>query len=38
MKRSGSVPFRDERMRAVARDREERDAERSLGTGEVVRC
>ncbi len=38
VKRSGSVPFRVERMRVVARWREARDAERSLGIGEVVRC
>jgi hypothetical protein len=38
VKRSGSVPFLDERMRAVARDREASEAERSLGMGEAVRC
>jgi hypothetical protein len=36
--RSGSVPLREERMRAVAREREASDAVRSLGMGEVVRC
>lgn len=38
VKRSGSVPFLDERMRAVARDREAREADRSFGIGDVVRC
>ena len=38
VKRSGSVPFLEERMREVAREREVREAESSFGMGEVVRC